>query len=709
MSIHVSLTHKTRYNYDRLVNLGPQVIRLRPAPHCRTPILSYSLKIQPETHFINWQQDPQANYLARLVFPEPTRKFYVEVDLVAEMAVYNPFDFFLEPAAENYPFQYDDALARELKPFLETEPAGAKLSAWLAKVSRNSLRTIDFLIGINQRLQGEIGYVIRMEPGIQSCENTLGLQTGSCRDSAWLLVQIMRHLGLAARFVSGYLIQLAPDVKPLEGPAGPTSDFTDLHAWTEVYLPGAGWVGLDPTSGLLAGEGHIPLACTPDASSAAPISGVLDPAETEFRHDMSVSRIFESPRVTKPYNEQQWQEIVALGRCVDEKLRSGDVRLTMGGEPTFVSIDDADGAEWTTSAFGPNKRKLAVDLLLKLRDRFSTGALLHFGQGKWYPGEPLPRWALGCYWRKDGVPLWEDQSLFAQDTEDCRYKAFDAHRFLEALSRRLEVDQSFIMTAYEDTFYYLWKERRLPANIDPLDSKIKDPIERAQVARVFEEGLGKTIGYVLPLRRLPATSGALEWTSQPWFLASERLFLVPGDSPMGYRLPLDSLPWTKPEDVEWTFEADPFSERDKLPDRPARKRQLLSDKTHKNTQVSGGGGKDRAALKPHEKGESVPWVARPALCVQVREGKLYVFMPPVQFLTDYLDLIAAIEDTAAHLSMKVVIEGYTPPYDPRISVLKVTPDPGVMEVNIHPAESWDELVEHTTELYALGPAGPLGH
>jgi uncharacterized protein (DUF2126 family)/transglutaminase-like putative cysteine protease len=704
MSIHVSLNHKTRYRYDRAINLGPQVVRLRPAPHCRTPILAYSLKIEPPTHFINWQQDPQANYLARLVFPEPTDHFFVEVDLVAEMAVFNPFDFFLEPSAENYPFVYDEALARELRPYLEVQTAGPKLTSWLSQVSRAKIRTIDFLINLNQRLQNQIGYVIRMEPGIQTCEDTLGLSTGSCRDSAWLLVQILRNLGLAARFVSGYLIQLAPDVKPLEGPAGPTSDFTDLHAWTEVYLPGAGWVGLDPTSGLFAGEGHIPLACTPDASSAAPISGVLDPAETQFSHEMSVHRIFESPRVTKPYSEEQWQQIEALGHCVDDKLRAGDVRLTMGGEPTFVSIDDADGAEWTTSAFGPNKRKLSVDLILKLRDRFSSGALLHFGQGKWYPGEPLPRWALGCYWRKDGVPIWNDQNLFANDNETSRYNASDARKFIEALTRRLEVDPQYIMTAYEDVLYYLWKERRLPQNVDPTDSKLKDPVERAQMTRVFEEGLGRTIGYVLPLRRFPSVDGSPYWTSQPWFVASERLFLVPGDSPMGYRLPLESLPWTKPEDTEWSFDPDPFKQRDRLPDRPVRKPQLFAAKAFSQTTPA------RRIAKSNKpvKGESAPWVSRPAICIQARGGTLYIFMPPVEFLADYLDLVTAIEDTAAYLNIRVVIEGYTPPWDSRIDVLKVTPDPGVIEVNVQPASSWRELVTNTTALYALARESRLG-
>jgi uncharacterized protein (DUF2126 family)/transglutaminase-like putative cysteine protease len=702
MAIQVALNHKTEYRYDRLVALEPQVVRLRPAPHCRTPILSYSLKIHPKKHFLNWQQDPQANFLARLMFPDLTTEFFVEVDLVAEMAVFNPFDFFLEPYAEKYPFNYDHASARELRPFLETEPLTPALESWLSTVPREPVRTIDFIISLNQRLRKDIGYVIRMESGVQECEQTLTLRTGSCRDSAWLLVQMMRHLGLASRFVSGYLIQLAADVKPLEGPAGPSSDFTDLHAWTEVFLPGAGWVGLDPTSGLLAGEGHIPLACTPDASSAAPISGLLGYCNTTFHHEMSVRRIYESPRVTKPYSDEQWNEILALGNSVDAELKAGDVRLTMGGEPTLVSLDNSDAPEWTTSAFGPQKRKLSTELFLRLRDRFAPGALLHFGQGKWYAGEPLPRWALSCYWRKDGVPIWEDQSLFASEISATKYNTCEAKRFMETLTRRLEVDPSFIMAAYEDTFYYLWRERRLPVNVDPFNSKIADAIERNRLARIFEQDLGETIGCVLPLRRVTAKSGAPQWTSQPWFTAAPQLFLVPGDSPLGYRLPIESLPWTQPEDVEYSFEPDPFETRKKLPERPERKRYLFE------------GPQSLKPLEPPEKprvpkkGESAAWVSRPALCTQVREGTLYVFLPPVEFVSDYFDLIAAIEDTAAYLRMPVAIEGYAPPFDPRISVIKVTPDPGVIEVNIQPADSWTELVENTTELYHLARQTGLG-
>jgi uncharacterized protein (DUF2126 family)/transglutaminase-like putative cysteine protease len=709
MAIHVALHHKTHYLYDREVKLGPQIVRLRPAPHCRTAILSYSLKVVPENHFLNWQQDPQSNYLARLVFPEPTKRFIVEVDLVAEMAVLNPFDFFLEPQAEAYPFSYDAQTTRELRPFLEVEPAGEKLSAFLAGVPRESTRTIDFLVALNQRVQREIGYVIRMQPGVQTCEETLTLRSGSCRDSAWLLVQAMRHLGLAARFVSGYLIQLVADVRPLEGPAGPTTDFTDLHAWAEVYLPGAGWIGFDPTSGLLAGEGHIPLACTPDASSAAPISGVLSPANTDFRHEMTVERIYESPRVTKPYTDDQWREIEKLGHQVDADLRAGDVRLTMGGEPTFVSLDDPDSAEWKTAALGAGKRHRAVELLGRLRDRFAPGGLLHFGQGKWYPGEPLPRWAFGCHWRKDGIPIWEDVALIAEDGRNYGYTVEHARRFMDALTRRLQVANSFTMTAYEDVFYYLWKERRLPINLPvdmaALDPALSDPLERQRLARIYERGLGEPVGYALPLRRIHAQSGTPRWTSQPWFLASPQMFLVPGDSPMGYRLPLESLPWTKPEDVAHFYEPDPFAKRTRFPDKPERKRHLFTaPPVAGNPEPAGRGEKATAP----EKGKPAPWVSRPALCIEARGGKLFVFMPPVQYAADYLDLVAAIEDTAAYLRMPVLLEGYTLPYDPRLAVIKVTPDPGVIEVNIHPAASWDELSANTTALYELARQSRLG-
>jgi transglutaminase-like putative cysteine protease len=548
VSIHVALNHVTHYRYDRLVALSPQVVRLRPAPHTRTPIISYSLKVAPSEHFINWQQDPQANYLARLVFPEKTQELRVEVDLVAEMSVINPFDFFLEPYAEKFPYQYEALERHELQPYLYKLPATPALQRFVDATPRTPTPSVDFLVELNQRVQHAVGYVIRLEPGVQTPEETLTKATGSCRDSAWLMVQVLRHLGLAARFVSGYLIQLVPDVKSLEGPSGPEKDFTDLHAWCEVYLPGAGWVGLDPTSGLFAGEGHIPVACSPEPSSAAPISGFSDECECEFEHTMKVERVWEAPRVTKPYSEEQWSAIETLGHHIDADIADGDLRLTMGGEPTFVAVDDPDGAEWNTEALGPTKRLRAADIFRRLRDKYAPQGLAHFGQGKWYPGEQLPRWSLNCYWRRDGQPVWHNPALFADETKTYGADAELAGRFLRGVAERLALDAKCVFPAYEDAFYYLWRERRLPTNVDPFDSRLDDPLERARLAKVFAEGLDSAIGHVLPIARNPASG---RWQTGPWFLRSERCYLVPGDSPLGYRLPLDSQPWVSKSDYPY--------------------------------------------------------------------------------------------------------------------------------------------------------------
>jgi uncharacterized protein (DUF2126 family)/transglutaminase-like putative cysteine protease len=685
MSIHVALSHITHYRYDRPVMLGPQVVRLRPAPHSRTRILSYSMQVTPEKHFINWQQDPQSNYLARLVFPEPTREFRIEIGLVAEMAVLNPFDFFLEPYADKFPFAYTDEQRHELLPYLATLPATPAFAAFLAETPRAKVATVDFLVALNARLQRAIAYLIRLEPGVQTPEETLTKGSGSCRDSAWLLVQLLRHLGLAARFVSGYLIQLKPDVKSLDGPSGTEVDFTDLHAWCEVYLPGAGWIGLDPTSGLLAGEGHIPLACSPDPSSAAPITGSVDECEVEFEHSMQVTRIWEAPRVTKPYTEEQWQDILRLGHAIDERLTASDVRLTQGGEPTFVSIDDRDGAEWNVDALGPAKRLLAGELLQKLKARYAAQGLLHYGQGKWYPGEQLPRWSLNAFWRRDGEPVWTDASLFADEGRDYGATADHGQTFLERLAARLGLAPRHVFPAFEDAFYYLWRERRLPANVDPHDARLDDPLERDRLRRVFDAGLDRTIAHVLPIARGPED----RWQTGPWFLRDERCYLVPGDSPAGYRLPLDSQPWTSAADYPWLHADDPSLPKPPLPSHG----QLR----HVRRATTGEPAID-LARRP-EPFESASWITRTAMCAEARQGRLHVFMPPLATLDDYLELVAAIEGVAADMAMPVVLEGYEPPNDPRLRQLRVTPDPGVIEVNIQPASCWEELVEQTEFLY----------
>ncbi|GAA4322718.1 transglutaminase family protein [Pigmentiphaga soli] len=709
MAINVALKHVTRYRYDRLVTLAPQVVRLRPAPHCRTPILAYSMTVEPGRHFVNWQQDPFANYLARLTFPEKTAEFVVTVDLVADMSVYNPFDFFLEPSAETFPFAYDEKLGHELAPYLAKGPLSPLLKDFLAQVDVSRQRSTDFLVALNRQVQRAVAYLIRMEPGVQTPEQTLQRGAGSCRDSGWLLVQLLRHLGLAARFVSGYLIQLAPDVRPLDGPAGAAADFTDLHAWCEVYLPGAGWVGLDPTSGLFAGEGHIPLAATPEPGSAAPVAGSVDKAEVEFSHEMEVARVAETPRVTKPYTEQQWQSVLALGDAIDARLQDMDVRLTMGGEPTFVSADDRDGDEWNTAALGPTKRLLATDLVHRLRERYGANGFLHFGQGKWYPGEQLPRWALGIYWRADGEPCWQDPSLFADERHPAGHTGEDARRFIDALAERLAVDRRYVLPGYEDVYYYLWRERRLPVNVDPFDARLDDELERARLRRVFEQHLDEVVGYALPLKpNEDASRPGPRWITGPWFFRDERMYLVPGDSPMGYRLPLDSLAWVSETDRAWFLDSDPFEPRAPLPAAVPWRAQIAGRRAAPAGRAEaagrgvegqpGGAGMADADGMP-ARFESASWVVRTALCVEARGGTVYVFMPPLRRLEDCLELVAAIEDTAAALGIRIVMEGYPPPRDPRLTQLLVTPDPGVIEVNIHPAANWRELVDHTEFLY----------
>eukprot|EP00163_Fabomonas_tropica_P012186 TRINITY_DN23453_c0_g1_i1.p1 TRINITY_DN23453_c0_g1~~TRINITY_DN23453_c0_g1_i1.p1 ORF type:complete len:976 (+),score=106.52 TRINITY_DN23453_c0_g1_i1:31-2928(+) len=543
-----------------------------------------------------------------------------------------------------------------------------------------------------------------MEPGVQTCEETLTLKKGSCRDTSWLLVQVMRHLGLAARFASGYLVQLKQDQEALDGPSGAVEDFTDLHAWCEVFVPGAGWVGLDPTSGLLTGEGHIPLACTPSPESAAPMTGFTDKCEVSFDYSNTVTRIHEDPRVTKPYSDEQWACIDALGKLIDSELDAGDVRLTMGGEPTFVSIDDMDSAQWNIEALGEDKLRLAKDLLLRLRDRFAPEGLLHHGQGKWYPGEEVPRWALGCFWRTDGAPLWHDTSLLARVDQDYGHGVEEARSFMEALCRNLDLPSRYIMEAFEDSLYYLMQEQKLPANIDPKKYDLKDDLDRKRLARLLTRGLDKPTGMVLPLGWNHSSPG---WRSTPWELRTEQLILIPGDSPLGFRLPLNSLPQAAEDKLHFEADADPFDVKESLPG--YRPFASMPPAEHPNPSDNRQVMNTQADAEPAEKDTTV-WtdVLITALCIEPRNGRLHLFLPPMRQLEHYVDLINRIEHTAAELKLPVVIEGYEPPKDPRLQKLLVTPDPGVIEVNIHPAGSWHELVNNTTALYEEARLSRLG-
>jgi uncharacterized protein (DUF2126 family)/transglutaminase-like putative cysteine protease len=647
MGIQIALNHRTHYRYEREIFLGPQVIQLRPAPHCRVPILNYSLDVTPSEHQLNWQMDPHSNRLARLIFSKKTSELLVEVNLVADLSPINPFEFFLEPGVEEYPFSYAPRVARDLEPFRSVSEPGPRLQEFLSGLRDERCGTISFLLQLNRKVRDEIAYVTRLEHGVQASDETLEKRRGSCRDSAWLLVDCLRNLGIAARFVSGYLIQLAAE----NSTEGPKADSADLHAWAEVYLPGAGWIGLDPTSGLVAGEGHIPLVCTPTASQAAPIEGTAELPNTEFSFSITVRRLNDARRPSKPLSDQEWQRVRQVAHLVDAELKQQDVRLTMGGEPTFVGVDDPESPEWNLEALGPMKRRRGLALIQGLRSRMAPGALLHYGQGKWYPGEPLPRWAMSCFWRNDGIPIWEEAGLIADEDQKYGFGAGDSFRFMEALTRRLQVSAENILPAYEP-----------------------------------ETGVMEAAGYVLPIRRRQPER-RLRWSSQLWFTRPERLVLTPGESPIGFRIPTETVPWVAPDELTYEFDQPPYTDWARLPSRATRSMELFATTPEADPLP--------AILRA---ADGAPELIRPSLCVQAREGRMHVFLPYASVLADHLNMVCAVEDTCRFLNMPVWVEGYTPPSDPRMRSFSVTPDPGVLEINLPPAGDWDELEHINTVL-----------
>jgi uncharacterized protein (DUF2126 family) len=527
------------------------------------------------------------------------------------------------------------------------DPPGLLLRTFVESCRDQRTGTVNLLLTLNRKVRDEISYLTRLEHGIQTSEQTLQKRSGSCRDSALLLVECLRNFGIAARFVSGYLIQLAVEKTELAGSNwGPKADSADLHAWAEAFLPGAGWIGLDPTSGFLVGEGHIPLACASSASQAAPISGTAERASTDFSYEMSVRRLNDSRPRPQGDAEEQWLRIRQVAHRVDADLEAHDARLTMGGEPTYVGIDEPESAQWNIDALGDDKRTRGLALIQALREKMAPGGLLHYGQGKWYPGEQLPRWALSCFWRVDGVPVWEDVKLVALESRDYGFMATDALRFMRALTRRLQVSAENVLPAFE------------------------------QEATATEPA-----GYVLPIRRRQP-NGILHWSSQWWFPSLERIILSRGDSPIGYRIPTEAVPWIAPDELEYELGEAPFADRVKLPPDKARCMELFEMEPEA----------DSLPAVIHAP-ETVRELIRPSLCVYVRDGRLHVSLPYAPILADYLDLISAVEDTCRYQKMPVWIEGYAPSADPRLRSFSVTPDPGVLEINLPPASNWDELEE----------------
>ncbi len=794
MPTKIALHHKSSYRYERPISLGPQSIRLRPAAHTRSRILAYSLTIEPEKHFLNWQQDPGGNFVARVSVPERTLSFGVTVDLIAELPAVNPFDFFTEEYAREFPFEYDSALLGELAPFRSSgAPAGSGLSEYLRDdlfATARARNTTETIVAVNQRVAADVSYLIRMEPGVQSPEETLAKGSGSCRDSAYLLVSILRHMGFAARFVSGYLIQLTTDAHTAatlaelhpEAPRGPESDFTDLHAWAEVFVPGAGWLGLDATSGLLTGEGHIPLAAVSEPPNAAPISGTAEVCETEFDFEMSLRRLSSAPpdqslsvrsdskqsSAAETGGTAPWARDTAarlfrsetpagsganatpgalagekagedtsgakleaqldlVMEQVDRDLAARGLRLTMGGEPTFVHYDNPEAPEWNLAAMGGDKRELAARLTYRLGAAFAPGGVYYHGQGKWYPGEELPRWALGVFFRVDGRPLWRHPQYLAREGDAQKPgEAPDqksARGFIEALARNLGAAQEAIRPAFEDPYFRLWEAG---GAFDPTGAQPK------RLRELFDTTRSTVAACVLPLQPNPARSFAAgdidpdenenpapDWLTCRWAFRRGGLYLIPGDSPAGYRLPLNRIPHHQAPGYEVPDENDPIQfGLSEFEAAAAAKRGpgetsttgageapgAAASVTQPDTRNAGENESDDLArrIARRAKGNAAApaeFIFQTALTVEVREDRLRVFLPPLTRLEAYCDLIASIEATAVQLDQPVILEGYPPPVDPRLNRLMVTPDPGVIEVNVHPARSWQELKTITHTLY----------
>jgi uncharacterized protein (DUF2126 family)/transglutaminase-like putative cysteine protease len=662
--VRVLVQHRSRYVYPTPTLLGPQVIRLRPSDHARARVESYRLDIAPE-HRVHWQRDPHGNRVARVTFKSGQRVEALEivVELAVDLRPVNPFDFFIDARAKETPFAYPDGMAGELAAFLDTgDPAyrlGRRAIELLGKLPAK-MDTVGLLVEVSSLVKQHVAYVIRDEAGVWTPEDTLVNGRGSCRDSAALLVALLRARGIAARFVSGYLVQLADEGMIPDEPKGVDRDVVDLHAWCEAYLPGAGWIGLDGTSGLFAGEGHIPLACTASPATAAPLDGTSEHAASHVEFATKIGRLGHEPRPTAPYTDDVWHDLLAAGDRADAALAAAGLLVTVGGEPTFCARDGVDAKEWQSDALGPDKWRRGRALADTLRDRLAPGGVVLHRPGKHYPGESLPRWALDVIGRAGGA-LWEHRELAHDATVDA------AHRFGAHLAGVLGVAAE-LHPAFEDPWEVLRAEAALPPAIDPRHAGLDDPEERRRLARVMDRGVGGVVGWVMPLAR-----GAT-WQTERWEFRREHLFLIPGDSAIGLRLPLVSL--GPRAQVEWADAPQAEDPRQQRVESPA------------------GGARPEARS------------ARTALCIEPRDGTLWCFVPPLPSFADFCDLVRAIDRTRGELGIDISVEGYPPPPSPEARKFAVTPDPGVLEVNIPPTATSRQAAElHDTVFEAALACG----
>jgi uncharacterized protein (DUF2126 family)/transglutaminase-like putative cysteine protease len=705
--VRVLLQHVSSYRYPEPAVLGVHRIRLRPAAHARARIERYGLTVEAgaagNAHLV-WQQDPAGNFVAHARFREAAERLEVAVELAVDIHPVNPFDFVIQPAAETLPFDYG-AVGAELTPYRSLEGEafvrGEHFEALVRETApREREPTVAWLVALNRTVAGRVRYVLREEAGVFTPEQTLREARGSCRDSAVLLVALLRAHGLAARFVSGYLVQLADEGMLPDEPKGVTRDVVDLHAWAEVFLPGAGWIGFDATSGLLAGEGHVPLACTASPRHAAPIDGTSGVPAHDVSFTTRVTRLGHEVRPTAPFTEAQWDALVAAGARTDASLRALGLKLTLGGEPTFNSRLHPSRPEWNGEALGPTKWSQGLALARAVQARVQPGGAMLLRQGKSYPGESLPRWALELFARRDGRPIWRKGGRAARElARDIAHDAQPgvargrgdsalvpaARALADEIARRLALS-GFVEAVFEDPRWAIETEHELAREIDARHAKLDDDVERRRLARLLDRGLAEPAGFVLPL----AARGSA-WESERWQSRRAHLYLLPGDAPLGLRLPLRSLGGAAHVDIE----EPPIEPPDPRGDAAARRR--AEEEHARLTRLV-----ERGVVPSHLRPSALmptPTIdarIRTALAVEPRGGALCVFLPPLPNAARALALIEVIDAARDATDLEVLLEGYAPS-GPELVGFTITPDPGVIEVNLPPASSFEEharLISH---------------
>lgn len=663
MTTRVALSHRIDRRFNRHVRLSTHWLRLRPAPHCQPEVEAYSLRIDTNPHFINWLRDPFENHLGRLDFPEQVNQVCLEVELLLKLNPRNPFDFLVEADAARYPLSYSEQHRKELAPYLRLGKFGPHMDAWLARLPRQKDYIVEFLGNLNLHINNAIALAMGFLPGPVDCESVLRRGTASAWEIAWLAALSLRALGLATRFTSGYKVLLAAD---------PTqTNFASLHAWTEVFLPGAGWIGLDPAAGVFTTEAYVPLACAPDPLRAIQFSGYREDCDEQINEQVQI-RILQSHTPARSDRASMPVILRALGNEVDRTLMESDTELATSMELAFVAAAKGTSAEWTTAAIGADKRRAAEALATGLARRLAPGAAFMESQGEWFAGEGCPRWRLSCLFRDDGKAICESAQLATPNHADAnRNTRSEARALAIELLEQLQLGQNWLIPAYEDGLHELASNPGL-LDFAPNPDELNDPFKRQALAERLSSTLGEPVGFVIPLRWDYVQS---RWSSGQWRFRRGGLFLTPGSSQMGYRLPLNSLATAESDRFEPHLERSPFEERPADPG-------IHGETSARHSDYS----PPMPVLDFADAIDPLP-APKTALCVELRNGRLSVFIPPLSHLEHFLALTAAIDRAARKLDVAVTLEGYDPAEDYRLRRIVLEPDCGVLRVKLPPARS----------------------